>query len=142
MNVQATTATSASNLPGPTIDARTTGPTAGSRRRPSPEGLTQVAIRLAVGGAAGAASFTHVHDVAAAHGQAGWLAWADAVVSELMSVASGLELRRRKRAHVPVGFPMAVLLLAMTLSLSAQVVDAELSAIGWIATAIPAPASW
>src|SRR3954471_606393 len=38
---------------------------------------------------AGAGSFTHVHDVAAAHGQAGWLAWADAVVLELMSIAPG-----------------------------------------------------
>lgn len=109
-----------------------------SAGRPSVEGFTQVAIMLAIGGAAGAASFTHVHDVAAAHGQPGWLAWADAVVLELMSVASGLEMRRRKRTHAPVGFPAAVLVVAMTLSLSAQVVDAEASAIGWIAAAIPA----
>jgi len=30
---------------------------------------------LAIGGAAGAASFTHVRNLAAAHGQPGWLAW-------------------------------------------------------------------
>ncbi|MER7889419.1 DUF2637 domain-containing protein [Micromonospora sp. NPDC094482] len=60
---------------------------------------------LAIGGAAGAASFTHVHNVAAAHGQPGWLAWADAIVLELMSIASGLELRRRKRAHTSTVFP-------------------------------------
>ena len=71
-------------------------------------------------------------------GSRGWLAWADAVVLELMSVASGLEMRRRKRADAPVGFPAAVLVVAMTLSLAAQVVDAEASAIGWIAAAIPA----
>ena len=38
----------------------------------------------------GAGSFRHVHDVAAARGQAGWLAWADAVVLELMCVARHL----------------------------------------------------
>ncbi|HEY6794329.1 MAG TPA: hypothetical protein VI248_06570 [Kineosporiaceae bacterium] len=93
---------------------------------------------LAIGAAAGAASFTHVHDVAAGHGQAGWLAWADAVVLELMSVASGLEIRRRKRVHGPVVFPVVVLAVAVSLSLSAQVVDAEASPIGWITAAIPA----
>ena len=71
----------------------------GPRRTDRAEGAVQVLIMLAIGGAAGAASFTHVHNVAAAHGQPGWLAWADAIVLELMSIASGLELRRRKRAH-------------------------------------------
>ncbi|MFC7547998.1 DUF2637 domain-containing protein [Plantactinospora sp. GCM10030261] len=93
---------------------------------------------LAIGGAAGAASFTHVHNVAAAHGQPGWLAWADAIVLELMSIASGLELRRRKRAHTSTVFPATVLACAVTLSLAAQVVEAEPSPIGWIAAAVPA----
>src|SRR5690349_12823993 len=93
---------------------------------------------LAIGNAAGAASFTHVHNVAAAHGQPGWLAWADAIVLELMSIASGLELRRRKRAGASTRFPATVLGCAVTLSLAAQVVEAEPSAIGWIAAAVPA----
>jgi hypothetical protein len=93
---------------------------------------------LAIGGAAGAASFTHVHNVAAAHGQGGWLSWADAVVLELMSIASGLEMRRRKRQSKSVYFPAAVLGCAVALSISAQVVEAELSVIGWIAAALPA----
>ena len=63
------------------------------------ESRFQVLIMLAIGTVAAAGSFTHVHDVAAAHGQPGWLAWADTVVLELMSIASGPELRRRKRAH-------------------------------------------
>ena len=108
----------------------------GSRPR-SVESVFQVVIMLAIGTAAAAGSFTHVHDVAAAHGQAGWLAWADAVVLELMSIASGLELRRRKRTHVSTRFPAAVMGVAVVLSLSAQVVEAEPSPIGWIA-AIPA----
>ncbi|WP_435819538.1 DUF2637 domain-containing protein [Micromonospora tulbaghiae] len=93
---------------------------------------------LAIGGAAGAASFTHVHNVAAAHGQPGWLAWADAIVLELMSIASGLELRRRKRAYTSTVFPATVLACAVTLSLAAQVVEAEPSVIGWVAAAVPA----
>ncbi|MFD1364278.1 DUF2637 domain-containing protein [Actinoplanes sichuanensis] len=93
---------------------------------------------LAIGAAAGAASFTHVHDVAAAHGQPGWLAWADAVVLELMSIAGGLELRRRKRIGAHLSFPAVVLVVAVVLSLGAQVVEAEPSIIGWIAAALPA----
>jgi hypothetical protein len=63
------------------------------------EGVAQVSIMLMIGLAAGAGSFTHVHDVAQEHGQEAWPAWADAVVLELMSIAAGLELRRRKRAN-------------------------------------------
>jgi Protein of unknown function (DUF2637) len=102
------------------------------------EGVVQVGIMLVIGAAAGAASFTHVHDVAAAHGQQGWLAWADAVTLELMSIASGLEIRRRHRAERPVLFASAVLVCAVALSLSAQVVEAEPSVIGWLAAALPA----
>ena len=102
------------------------------------EGIVQVLIVLAIGIAAGAASFTHVHDVAASHGQGGWLAWADAVVLELMSVSCGLEIRRRSRVGKSLPFPGTVLVLAVTLSISAQIVEAEQSVIGWIAAALPA----
>lgn len=102
------------------------------------EGLVQVVILLTIGGMAAAASFTHVHNVAAAHGQPGWLAWADAVVLELMSIATGLEIRRRHRAGQPAGFVLAVLVGAVALSLSAQVVEAEPSVVGWLAAALPA----
>ena len=102
------------------------------------ERVAQIVIMLIIGTAAGAGSFSHVHDVAAAHGQAGWLAWSDAVVLELMSIAAGLELRHRKRVHAPVALPAAVMATAVAVSLGAQVVDAERSPIGWIAAAIPA----
>ncbi|GAA4701560.1 hypothetical protein Prum_058620 [Phytohabitans rumicis] len=102
------------------------------------EGVVQVAIMLVIGTAAGAASFTHVHDVAAGHGQPGWLAWADAVTLELMSIASGLEIRRRHRMGRPVWFASTVLVCAVALSLAAQVVEAEPSVIGWLAAALPA----
>ena len=102
------------------------------------EATVQVLILLAIGGCAAAASFTHVHNVAAAHGQPGWLAWADAVVLELMSIATGLEIRRRHRTGQPAGFVVGVLIAAVALSLSAQVVEAEASLIGWLAAALPA----
>ncbi|OKI71745.1 hypothetical protein A6A27_20070 [Micromonospora sp. CB01531] len=102
------------------------------------ENRIQVLIMLLIGGAAGAASFRHVHDVAAAHGQPGWLAWADAVVLELASIAAGLELRRNRRRGKSVAFPAAVLTVAVFLSLAAQVVEAEASVIGWVAAALPA----
>jgi len=102
------------------------------------EGVVQVLILLTIGAVAAAASFTHVHNVAAAHGQPGWLAWADAVVLELMSIATGLEIRRRARAGRPSGFVVSVLVAAVALSLAAQVVEAEASVIGWLAAALPA----
>lgn len=107
-------------------------------RRERLENRTQVLIMLLIGGAAGAASFRHVHDVAAAHGQPGWLAWADAVVLELASIAAGLELRRNRRWGKSVAFPATVLTVAVFLSLAAQVVEAEASVIGWVAAALPA----
>jgi hypothetical protein len=109
-----------------------------SSSRPRLEGVVQVGIMLVIGLAAGAASFRHVHDVAAAHAQAGWLAWADAATLELMSIASGLEIRRRHRASLGVTFPATVLVCAVVLSLAAQVVEAEQSVIGWLAAALPA----
>ena len=55
-----------------------------------------------------------------------------------MSIATGLEIRRRHRANQPAGFVVGVLIAAVTLSLSAQVVEAEASVIGWLAAALPA----
>lgn len=102
------------------------------------EGRVQLAIMLAIGCAGAAASFSHVHAVAANHGQVEWIAWADAVVLELMSVASGLEMRRRKRLHHPTRWPFLVLLIAVTLSLAAQIIEAEQSLIGCVAASVPA----
>ncbi len=110
------------------------GPPRGARA----EGIIQIVIMLAIGGAAGAASFTHVYRVALTHGQPAWIAWCDAIVLELTSVASGLELRRRKRIGKNPVFPAAMLTIGVTLSLAAQVVEAEPSIIGWIAAALPA----
>jgi hypothetical protein len=102
------------------------------------EGRVQVVIMLVIGAMAGAASFTHVHDVAVTHGQSTWIGWADAVVVELMSLALGLELRRRARTGRPTDFVLTSLVCFIAVSLAAQVVEAEPSVVGWLAAALPA----
>jgi hypothetical protein len=48
--------------------------TSPAKRGDRAESFVQVVNLLAIGSCAAAASFTHVHNVAAAHGQPGWLA--------------------------------------------------------------------
>ena len=102
------------------------------------EGVVQVGIMLIMGGTAGAASFTHIHDLTVVNGQPGWMGWANAVVVELMSIASGLELRRRKRTGQSAAFVYCVLFAAVVVSLAAQVARAKPSVWGWIVAALPA----
>jgi hypothetical protein len=105
------------------------------------ENAVQVLIVLVIGDMAGAASFTHVHDWTMHNcpaGTGGWYGWANAIISELTPTAAGLEIRRRKRHHRGVGYPMAVLIAATTLSLAAQVAEAKPSITGWLIAAVPA----
>jgi hypothetical protein len=105
------------------------------------ENIAQLLILLAIGGMAGAASFTHVHDWTmhnAPPGTGGWFGWANAVISELTPTAAGLDIRRRKRTHQPITYPMAVLIAAAVLSLAAQVAQARHSFTGWLLSAVPA----
>src|SRR5215211_398039 len=107
--------------------------------RPSPfESTVRLVILLLIGGMAGAAAFTHVHDLTVAHGQPEWIGWANATALELMSVYVGLEIRHRKRTNAPVGFVGSILAAAVLLSLAVQVADAERSIWGWILAALPA----
>jgi hypothetical protein len=106
------------------------------------EGLVQVLILIAIAGMAGAASFTHVHNWTmsnAPHGTGSWFGWVNAIISDLTPTAAGIEIRRRKRnGHQPVGYPMAILIAAAVLSLSAQVAEARPTIGGWISSAVPA----
>jgi hypothetical protein len=105
------------------------------------EGAIQITILLLIGFMAGAASFTHVHDWTMANvptGTSNWFGWANAIISELTPTAAGLEIRRRKRHHRPITYPMTVLVAAIALSLSAQVAQAKPSPTGWLLAAIPA----
>src|SRR5262249_41373109 len=87
------------------------------------------------------ASFTHVHDWTmhnAPPGTGSWFGWANAVISELIPAAAGIEIRRRKRTGQPAIYPMAVLIAAAVLSLAAQVAQARPTVAGWISSAVPA----
>jgi hypothetical protein len=92
------------------------------------EGFTLVLILVVVGLAAGAASFTHVHDWTMAHsptGTPGWFGWANACISELVPVAAPLDIRRRRRTSQPVAYPMCLLVAGICLSLPAQLAVAK-----------------
>ena len=105
------------------------------------ERFTLTAILVAVGGAAGAASFSHVHEWTMANspaGTAGWFGWANAVISELVPIAALLTMRQRRRAGKPIGYPMALLVAAATLSLSAQLAVAKPGLTGGLLSAVPA----
>jgi hypothetical protein len=108
---------------------------------PDRENAVQIIIVLLIGGIAGAASFTHVHDWTmhnSAAGTGNWFGWANAVISELTPTAAGLEIRRRKRRHQPIAYPMTLLIAAAALSLTAQVAQARHSPTGWVVAALPA----
>jgi hypothetical protein len=105
------------------------------------EALSLAAILTVAAVAAGWASFTHVHDWTMRHAPAGTpdaFGWVNAVVSEPVPVAAFLTIRRRRRAGGPIGYPLALLIAAATLSLSAQLAVARPSPSGWLLSAVPA----
>jgi hypothetical protein len=105
------------------------------------EGVILVAIVILVGTAAGAASFTHVHDWTMANSPQqtpDWFGWANAVISELVPIASLLTIRRRKRTGSSITYPMVMLIAAAGLSLAAQLAVAKSGFSGWLLSAVPA----
>jgi len=57
------------------------------------ENVVRLLILLAIGAMAGAAAFTHVHDLTVAHGQPDWIGWANAVAVELMAIYRAADVR-------------------------------------------------
>ncbi|WP_328419598.1 DUF2637 domain-containing protein [Micromonospora sp. NBC_00389] len=105
------------------------------------DALVLVVILLIVAGFAGAASFTHVKDWTLDNSPAGtgeWFGWANAVISELIPAAALLTIRRRRRTGGPIGYPMFLLVAAVTLSLAAQLAVAKPGLSGWLLSAVPA----
>ncbi|MER7167283.1 DUF2637 domain-containing protein [Micromonospora sp. NPDC000207] len=105
------------------------------------EGVVLVLIVLTVGGLAGAASFTHVKDWTMANSPTGtgdWFGWANAAISELLPLAALLTIRRRRRTGGPIGYPMFLLVCAVSLSLAAQLAVAKPGVSGWLLSAVPA----
>ncbi|MDM4720355.1 hypothetical protein QTQ03_12510 [Micromonospora sp. WMMA1363] len=107
------------------------------------EGGFLVLIVIFVGLAAGAASFTHVHDWTMANspdGTSDWFGWANAVISELVPVACLLVIRRRKRHGSSIGYPVVLLIAFAGFSLAAQlgVAVGKVGPSGWLLSAVPA----
>lgn len=115
-----------------------TQPTPGERF----EGIAQVLILLSIGTVSAAASFTHIHDwtmVNSPEGTGDWFGWANAVVSDLVPLGVGLEVRRRRRHHLPIGaYPITIILAAAALSVAGQLAQAKPSITGWLLAAVPA----
>ncbi|MEH0821517.1 MULTISPECIES: hypothetical protein [unclassified Micromonospora] len=107
------------------------------------EAVALVVILLAVGGMAGAASFTHVKDWTMVHAPQGtgeWFGWSNAVISELTPAAALLVIRRRRRRdpHAPVLYPLSILVAAVALSLAAQIAVANDSFSSRLLSSVPA----
>jgi hypothetical protein len=105
------------------------------------ESALLVLILTAVAGAAGAASFTHMHEWTMRNvppGTPSAFGWANAVISELVPVAALLTIRRRRRAGTPITYPVVLLIASALLSLSAQLAVASPSLAGWLLSAVPA----
>lgn len=75
---------------------------------------------------AGALSFSHLHDLAAAAGQDGWKAWAYPVSVDLLMVAAWRRMRQQQRAGLAAGGPRLWFLVALAASLGANVATAGL----------------
>jgi hypothetical protein len=105
------------------------------------ESATLAVILTLVAVAAGWASFTHVHDWTmrhAPHGTPDLFGWVNDVISELVPVAAYLTIRRRCRTAASIGYPLALLIAAASLSLAAQLAVAQPSPSGWLLSAVPA----
>ncbi|MEH0519409.1 DUF2637 domain-containing protein [Streptomyces stelliscabiei] len=75
---------------------------------------------------AGALSFSHLHDLAAAAGQGGWKAWAYPVSVDLLLVAAWRRMRQAQEAGEGAGGPRLWFLVALAASLGANVATAGL----------------
>ncbi|MEU2929389.1 DUF2637 domain-containing protein [Streptomyces sp. NPDC007251] len=81
---------------------------------------------------AGALSFSHLHDLAAAAGQGGWKAWAYPVSVDLLLVAAWRRMRQLQRAGEAAGSPRLWFLVALAASLGANVATAGLLDLGHV----------
>ncbi|MFJ8197301.1 DUF2637 domain-containing protein [Streptomyces sp. NPDC096152] len=81
---------------------------------------------------AGALSFSHLHDLAAAAGQGGWKAWAYPVSVDLLLVAAWRRMGQQQRAGQAAGGTRLWFLVALAASLGANVATAGLLDLGHV----------
>ncbi|MFJ8586191.1 DUF2637 domain-containing protein [Streptomyces sp. NPDC093595] len=75
---------------------------------------------------AGALSFSHLHDLAAAAGQDGWKAWAYPISVDLLLVAAWRQLRALRGTDAPRGSAWTWFAVALAASLGANIATAGL----------------
>lgn len=71
----------------------------------------------------GSLSFSHIHDVVAANGQAGWKSWLYPLSVDLLTVAAYRKILAAHRDHIGAGLAWCSFLLGLSASLAANVVD-------------------
>jgi peptidoglycan/LPS O-acetylase OafA/YrhL len=104
--------------------------------RAKAESLIRVTATLVLGVIGAAAGFTHTHQSAFDFGgQHGWLAWADAVVIELMALVAALKVRSTRGRS---WFPLVIMVGAFIAQMAAQVAEAPGTIGGWLFAATPA----
>jgi hypothetical protein len=104
------------------------------------ERVVMTVILLGVGAASMAVAWTHVKDWTMHHASPGtgaWVGWVNAAVSELVPIAAGLVIRRRRNAGERFGMALFVLAAFGLFSLAAQVAEAPRSLSGWLLAAVP-----
>jgi hypothetical protein len=72
----------------------------------------------------GSLSFSHIHDLAAAHGQAGWKAWLYPLSVDLLTVAAYRKLTAARAASKPSALAWCSFLLGLGASLAANIAGA------------------
>ncbi|MBE3010875.1 DUF2637 domain-containing protein [Microbispora sp. NEAU-D428] len=106
--------------------------------------LADSAPVLVLAAIAGAGSFTHIRDTAAASGQSGWMSWAVAVCVDLTCVMAARERQRDKKTGRVrrgwISWPTLVLVAGIVLSLAANLHQADPTLWGWLTAATPAGA--
>jgi hypothetical protein len=104
------------------------------------ERAVMTVILLGVGAASMAVAWVHVKDWTVHHtppGTGTWVGWVNAAVSELVPIAAGLVIRRRRHAGESLGMALFVLATFGAFSLAAQVAEAPASPSGWLLAAVP-----
>jgi hypothetical protein len=104
------------------------------------ERTVMTVILLGVGAASMAVAWVHVKDWTMHHtapGTGTWVGWVNAAVSELVPIAAGLVIRRRRAAGQRYATALFVLATFGAFSLAAQVAEAPASPSGWLLAAVP-----
>ena len=72
----------------------------------------------------GSLSFSHIHDLAAAHGQSSWKAWLYPLSVDLLTVAAYRKLTAARSVSAPAGLAWCSFLLGLSASLAANILGA------------------